>query len=277
MGGGALLQGFGELISRETGLPVSRDPEPLTTVARGAGAALAELDTLRRSVDQSGTMEAMDKFHQKAWDIVTGPEARHAFDLDAEPRKIRERYGLMPEFKAPTADRCGCPAWSQRMLLARRLVEAGVRLVTVDLRWWDTHVEGFDSMKNGFAPRWDQAYTALIEDLEQRGLLESTIVLAWGEFGRTLQINAKNGRDHWPGVFSAAMAGGSRTNQMFFAGSSFGVYHERASGQRSTPTMSNMPESCPAPRLETSLRSSGTKPRSTGTSPSRVSAGVNTQ
>jgi len=94
------------------------------------------------------------------------------------------------------------------MLLARRLVEAGVRLVTVDLRWWDTHVQGLDSMVRGFLPRWDQAYTALIEDLHERGLLDSTMVIAWGEFGRTPKLNATNGRDHWPGVFSAALAGG---------------------------------------------------------------------
>jgi hypothetical protein len=169
---------------------------------------LGDLDSIRRAVDGSGAMEAMDEFQQKAWDIVTGPEARRAFDLDAEPMKIRERYGFMPEFKAPTSDRCGCPAWSQRILLARRLVEAGVRLVTVDLRWWDTHVEGIESMRDGFAARWDQAYTALLEDLEQRGMLESTMVIAWGEFGRTPVLNAKNGRDHWPGVFSAAVAGG---------------------------------------------------------------------
>lgn len=169
---------------------------------------LGDLDVLRRAVDASGTMEAMDKFHQDAWQIVTGPEARKAFDLDAEPMKVRERYGFMPEFNAPTSDRCGCPAWSQRMLLARRLVEAGVRLVTVDLRWWDTHVEGIDSMKRGFLPRWDQAYAALIEDLDERGLLDTTMVLAWGEFGRTPKLNEKNGRDHWPGVFSAALAGG---------------------------------------------------------------------
>jgi len=115
---------------------------------------LGELDGLRRTVDLSGAMEAMDEFQQKAWEIVTGPEARRAFDLDAEPMKIRERYGFHPEFKAPTTDRCGCPAWSQRILLARRLVEAGVRLVTVDLRWWDTHVEGVESMRDGFATRW---------------------------------------------------------------------------------------------------------------------------
>jgi uncharacterized protein (DUF1501 family) len=80
--------------------------------------------------------------------------------------------------------------------------------VTVDLRWWDTHVLGFESLRLGFLPRWDQAYSALIEDLEQRGLLESTMVIAWGEFGRTPRVNNDAGRDHYPNVFSAALAGG---------------------------------------------------------------------
>ncbi len=171
-------------------------------------ALLRSFDTLNRATDQSGEMGAMDAFHRRAWEIMTGPEARKAFDLDAEPAAVRKRYGLMPEFKAPTPDRCGVPAWSQRMLLARRLVEAGVRVVTVDLRWWDTHVEGVETMRLGFLPRWDRAFSALIEDLDQRGLLESTMVVAWGEFGRTPKMNDKNGRDHWPGVMSAAMAGG---------------------------------------------------------------------
>ncbi|HLY12539.1 MAG TPA: DUF1501 domain-containing protein [Planctomycetota bacterium] len=169
---------------------------------------LESFDGLRRSMDQSGQMDAMDAFNRRAWDIITGPEARAAFDLDAEPAKIRERYGFMPEYKAPAPDRCGVPAWSQRMLLARRLVEAGVRLVTVDVRWWDTHFEGVETMRDGFLPRWDRAYTALIEDLDQRGLLETTMVVAWGEFGRSPQMNNRAGRDHWPHVFSAAVAGG---------------------------------------------------------------------
>lgn len=169
---------------------------------------LAGMDRLRRRLDQSGQMDALDEFQQQAWEIITSPQARRAFDLDAEPAGVRERYGFMPAYVAPTPDRCGVPAWSQRFLLARRLVEAGVRLVTVDCRWWDTHVKGYETMRDGFLPRWDQAYSALLEDLAQRGLLESTMVLAWGEFGRTPRVNATGGRDHYPNVYSAALAGG---------------------------------------------------------------------
>ncbi len=169
---------------------------------------LGSLDRVRRELDNRGHMEALDEFGQKAWDILCSPAAQRAFDLDAEPAAIRERYGFMPAFDPGASNRCGAPAWSQRMLLARRLVEAGVRLVTVDLRWWDTHVQGFDSLRRGFLPRWDQAYTALINDLEERGLLDSTLVVAWGEFGRTPRVNKDAGRDHYPNVFSAALAGG---------------------------------------------------------------------
>jgi hypothetical protein len=171
-------------------------------------ALLRSFDQVRRDVDASGQMDALDRFNQKAWDILTSSKARDAFDLDREPEPIRERYGYMPAFDPKAADRCGSPAWSQRILLARRLVEAGVRLVTADLRWWDTHVKGFESLKLGFLPRFDRAYSALIEDLEQRGLLESTLVIAWGEFGRTPRVNPQAGRDHYPNVFSAALAGG---------------------------------------------------------------------
>ncbi len=171
-------------------------------------ALLRSFDKVRRDLDHSGQFDALDRFQQRAWDIITSPAARDAFDLDREPARIRERYGFLPAFDPKAADRCGSPAWSQRILLARRLVEAGVRLVTVDLRWWDTHVKGFESLKLGFLPRFDRAYSALIEDLEQRGLLESTLVVAWGEFGRTPRVNAQAGRDHYPNVFSAALAGG---------------------------------------------------------------------
>jgi len=169
---------------------------------------LTGFDQLRRDMDTSGQLDAMDRFSQKAWDILTSSSARDAFDLDREPAAIRDRYGFLPAFDPKAADRCGCPAWSQRILLARRLVEAGVRLVTVDLRWWDTHVKGFESLRLGFLPRWDRAFTALIEDLEARDLLSSTLVIGWGEFGRTPRVNAQAGRDHYPNVFSAVLAGG---------------------------------------------------------------------
>jgi hypothetical protein len=169
---------------------------------------LASFDNLRRDVDNSGQLEALDRFGKQAWNMLTSPAARGAFDLDREPAKVRERYGFLPSFDPKAANRCGAPAWSQRILLARRLVEAGVRLVTVDLRWWDTHVKGFESLRLGFLPRFDRAYSALIEDLDERGLLPSTLVIAWGEFGRTPKVNNDAGRDHYPNVFSAALAGG---------------------------------------------------------------------
>ncbi len=171
-------------------------------------ALLASLDRVRRHAQTNAEAQTVDEFQQRAWELLTTPAASAAFDLDAEPRAVRERYGFMPAYLAPTPDRCGVPAWSQRFLLARRLVEHGVRLVTVDCRWWDTHVKGYETMRDGFLPRWDQAYSALIEDLEQRGLLASTLVIAWGEFGRTPRVNNTGGRDHYPNVFSAALAGG---------------------------------------------------------------------
>ncbi|HVK14690.1 MAG TPA: DUF1501 domain-containing protein [Gemmataceae bacterium] len=169
---------------------------------------LRSFDAIRKEVDATGEFDAVDRYQQKAWDVLTSSAAREAFDLDKEPLSVRERYGFMPAFDPKASNRCGCPAWSQRILLARRLVEAGVRLVTVDLRWWDTHVKGFESLKLGFLERWDRAYTALIEDLEARGLLETTLVLGWGEFGRTPRVNNDAGRDHYPNVFSAVLAGG---------------------------------------------------------------------
>jgi hypothetical protein len=169
---------------------------------------LRSFDCVRGSVDYSGQLDAFDRYQQRAWEIVTSPMARRAFDLDSEPASIRERYGFFPPYDPKASNRCGAPAWSQRILLARRLVEAGVRLVTVDLRWWDTHVKGFESLRVGFLPRFDRAYSALIEDLDQRGILSSTLVLAWGEFGRTPRVNNDAGRDHYPNVFSAALAGG---------------------------------------------------------------------
>lgn len=169
---------------------------------------LNHFDGFRAEIDAAGQMKAMDRYQAQAFEILSSTRTQEAFDLDAEPQALRERYGFQAAFDPGASDRCGAPAWSQRILLARRLVEAGVRLVTVDLRWWDTHVQGFDSLRRGFLPRYDQAYSALIEDLDQRGLLESTMVVSWGEFGRTPRVNKNAGRDHYPNVFSAAVAGG---------------------------------------------------------------------
>jgi uncharacterized protein (DUF1501 family) len=165
---------------------------------------LKAFDTAPPPVDTA----ALDRFQAQAMNILTGTATRAAFDLEKESRATRERYGMMPAFDPMDPMRCGAPNWAQRMLLARRLVEAGVRVVTVDLGWWDFHKHGYDSQRRGFLPRWDRAYSALIEDLDQRGLLSSTLVVAWGEIGRTPIVNKEAGRDHWPYVMSAAFAGG---------------------------------------------------------------------
>jgi hypothetical protein len=191
---------------------------------------LKDFDAVRKEIDQSGQFAAMDRHQRKAWEILTSPVARDAFDIDKEPMALRERYGFLSAFDPKASNRCGCPAWSQRILLARRLVEAGVRLVTVDLRWWDTHVKGFESLKLGFLERWDRAFTALIEDLDARGLLETTMVLGWGEFGRTPKVNNDAGRDHYPNVFSAVMAGGGITG-----GTVLGSSDEKGAFPKSNP------------------------------------------
>lgn len=177
------------------------------------GSLLASMDRMRHDVDASGMLEAMDKFQHQAWDMCTSPVAQKAFDLESEPRAVRDRYGDFPRYVSRDPQGGGAPNWPQRMILARRLIEAGVRLVTVDCRWWDTHQDNFWSLKTGFLPRWDQAYSALISDLDERGLLDTTMVLAWGEMGRTPRINTRAGagragRDHWAHAMSAAVAGG---------------------------------------------------------------------
>ncbi len=157
-------------------------------------AILKHFDTLRRDIDGSGLISGMDTFAQQAYEIVTSPKVQTAFDISQEDPKTRDLYGRTQ--------------WGQNTLLARRLVEAGVRFVTVNVGGWDTHANNFEEMKNKKLPQFDQAFAGLIEDLAQRGQLDSTLVLSWGEFGRTPRINKDAGRDHWPNVFSVAMAGG---------------------------------------------------------------------
>ena len=170
---------------------------------------LSDMDRLRGRLDAAGQMGAWNRFEQQAMEMLTSEAAQRAFDLDAEPRAVRERYGFMSRFVPKPGTCCSSlPAWSQRVLLARRLIEAGVRIVTVNMRFWDTHEANFDALRRGHLPPFDKVYTALIEDLQQRGLLGSTLVIAWGEFGRSPRVNGKAGRDHWPGAFNAALAGG---------------------------------------------------------------------
>lgn len=154
---------------------------------------LKHFDKLRRDADASGVIGGMDAFSQQAFELVTSPKVQEAFDLSKEDAKLRETYGRH--------------TWGQSALLGRRLVEAGVRFVTLNMGGWDTHNNNFEELKKKL-PTFDQAYAALIDDLHQRGQLDKTLVLVWGEFGRTPRINATAGRDHWPNVFSVVMAGG---------------------------------------------------------------------
>lgn len=142
---------------------------------------------------EADNIGAMDTFYQRAFDMVNSPAAREAFNLEAEDGKVRDRYGR---------NQAGA-----RMLLARRLVEAGARFVTLTYGGWDHHQNITGNMRR-LIPSFDQAYSTLISDLDERGLLDSTLVLVSSEFGRTPKINQDGGRDHWPKVFSVAMAGG---------------------------------------------------------------------
>jgi hypothetical protein len=138
-----------------------------------------------------------DTFHQHAATLLESGKAADAFNLSKEPESVRERYGRH--------------SWGQSHLLARRLVEAGTRFVTTvngPSIIWDTHKDNFNALQNRLVPPMEQAFAALLDDLEERGLLESTLVVWMGEFGRTPKINVDAGRDHWPGCYSVLMAGG---------------------------------------------------------------------
>jgi uncharacterized protein (DUF1501 family) len=166
---------------------------------------LARLDRLERTRDASGMMEGMDRFTADAYAMITGPRARAAFDLSAEDPATRDRYGRT--------------AIGQSCLLARRLVEAGVTFVTVVEGGWDHHGQLFANCRKQLPPL-DAAIASLVDDLHARGLDRKVLVLAWGEFGRTPRINGTAGRDHWPGCFSAVVAGGGlRMGQVIGASS----------------------------------------------------------
>lgn len=160
--------------------------------ARSRAGLLRALDSEFKRVEQSPLIDSIDEFYQKAFDLISSPAAKRAFDIGSEPVKLRDAYGRT--------------AVGQGALLARRLVEAGVRLATVFHGGYDTHVRNEPQNKQ-IVPEFDQAFTALLEDLEQRGMLSTTLVLVIGDFGRTPKINFSGGRDHWPAAFSVALAG----------------------------------------------------------------------
>ena len=146
-----------------------------------------------RQRENSDAMDAMDSFYGKAFSLISSKEAREAFDISKESSKLRARYGRNE--------------YGARMLIGRRLVEAGVRFVSLTCGGWDHH-QNIESAMKAKAPLFDRAFSTLIEDLSERGLLDSTLVCVTSEFGRSPKINAQGGRDHWPKVFSNLLAGG---------------------------------------------------------------------
>ncbi|MEM9237679.1 MAG: DUF1501 domain-containing protein [Verrucomicrobiota bacterium] len=154
---------------------------------------LETVDHHFRTLEESDALDSMDAFYQHAYKLISSEKAREAFNLSSESDKLKEAYGR----NAP----------GQRMLLARRLIEAGTRFVSLTAGGWDHH----DNIKNGIQgqlPPVDKAIAALLTDLEERGMLDSTLVMVTSEFGRTPKINPNGGRDHWPRVFSVMLAGG---------------------------------------------------------------------
>ena len=165
---------------------------------------LEAFDTFRRSADSLRSVSSLDRLQQRAMDILTSNRLAEAFDLSKEDPKTLERYGKGD----PKKHGDGAPLNLQHFLLARRLVEAGCRVVTLNFGRWDFHSNNFKELKNRYLPLWDQGVTALVEDLHERGMDSDVSLVTWGEFGRTPKINKNAGRDHWPQVGGALLAGG---------------------------------------------------------------------
>lgn len=166
--------------------------------------ALEAVNAHFQTKQNADAINAMDTFYQRAYSLISSEQAREAFNIEAEDAGLRDKYGRN------TA--------GQRLIMARRLVEAGVRFVTVTYGGWDMHSQISPAMRRDVPPL-DQAVATLLEDLESRGLLERTLVLVSSEFGRTPKINAEAGRDHWPKVFSVMMAGGGTKGGLVYGAS----------------------------------------------------------
>ncbi len=154
---------------------------------------LREFDTLRRDIDRSGTLEGLNGFKAQALEMVTGDRVREAFDLSREDPQLRDRYGRH--------------LYGQSAILARRLIEAGTTCVTINTGYWDHHNEIEKGLEEHLPPL-DAAIATLVEDLEDRGMLDDVVILCAGEFGRTPLINGHAGRDHWANCFSVLIGGG---------------------------------------------------------------------
>jgi len=188
-----------ELLAEEVKVQAVERAAGLTTLRMtGRHDLLKEFEASRRLIDHSPQARDLNAYYQRAFSLLTSDRTREAFDLAAEPTKLRERYGRT-EF-------------GQRCLLARRLAESGVPMVNVSYCHtpngsWDTHSQNSKQMKESLAPTFDTAFSALVEDMAERGMLDETLVLVNAEFGRTPAINRNAGRDHWPWVYSLALAG----------------------------------------------------------------------
>jgi hypothetical protein len=165
---------------------------------------LSSFDSLRKEIDVTGSVKGMDAMTQRALGVLTSSKLLEALDISREPEKVRARYG---DGKPYQYQYDGAPTVNDQLLLARRLVEAGVRCVTLSYGRWDSHGKNFDLVRD-HGTKLDQGFSALIEDLDTRGMLNDVTVIAWGEFGRTPRINKGAGRDHWPQVSCALLAGG---------------------------------------------------------------------
>lgn len=179
----------------------------------GRHSLLNLVDAKIKHWDTTDTFETLDSYYQSAFDLMKSPKAKQAFNIAEEPEKLRDDYGR-------TSMGQGC-------LLARRLVQAGVRFVSVGKgdNAWDHHSTLFPAYSNEFMPELDRAFAALLADLDQRGLLDTTLVIVTGEFGRTAEINVNNGRDHWPNCFSLVLAGaGVPGGQVIGASDADGMY-----------------------------------------------------
>ena len=176
-------------------------------------ALLASFDRFRRDVDTSGAMEGLDAFNQQAFGVLTSNRLVEALDLGGEDKRIVERYGKGDP--KPHGD--AAPMLTEQFLMARRLVEAGARFVTVAFGFWDYHGKNFENARRDL-PLLDRGVTALVQDIHDRGLDKDVSVIVWGEFGRTPTINKDGGRDHWPKVSCALLAGGGmKTGQVIGA------------------------------------------------------------